>query len=268
MTFQLAVFGNPIAHSRSPEIHRLFGELTGIQLTYDRILVPVDGFEETAGAFMSSGHGFNVTVPCKQAAYRWVEKRSERAELAQAVNTVYRDADGRIAGDTTDGRGLLQDLQVNLGWEIAGRKVLVLGAGGAVGSVLHDLMAEGPRSLHLWNRTHSRAVSLAERLPDAVTAVDTEALETGYDLIINGTSAGLSGDALSLPETLISAGTCCYDMVYSRQSTPFNAWCEAMGARTVKDGLGMLVEQAALAFEIWFGVRPETSGVIRQFRWE
>jgi shikimate dehydrogenase len=260
------VFGNPVEHSRSPEIHQMFAQSTGMTLSYHRVRVPDGQFNKTADEFMKSGYGFNVTVPCKRDAWQWVDSTSERADLAQAVNTVSRDEDGAIVGDTTDGRGLTRDIMRNLGWQIERARVLLVGAGGAASGVIADLMSESPAVLHIHNRTAEKATELAARFDDSVMAVSNETIESGYDLIINGTSAGLAGDDVSLPDHIIGSHSRCYDMIYSNDVTRFNAWSLARGAGAVSDGLGMLAEQAAFAFDIWFGVMPETREVIESMR--
>lgn len=265
MTARLAVLGNPVAQSRSPQIHDMFGRATGIDLTYERLLVPSGEFAAIADEFMRSGAGFNVTVPAKHDAWRWVEIASDRSNQAQAVNTVSRDQAGRICGDTTDGRGLVRDLCANLGWRLDEQRVLVLGAGGAVSSVLADLVAERPAVLHLYNRTMGKAEALADRI-DGVEAVTASQLGERYDVIINGTSAGLAGDTIALPASVVGINSRCYDMIYGQAVTHFNQWCLEAADCQVSDGLGMLVEQAALAFETWFGVLPATVPVISAMR--
>lgn len=264
---RLAVMGNPVEHSLSPDIHQQFGEMTGIELSYEKILVPEGKFSAVAAEFMQSGTGFNITVPCKHDAWQFVDEASDKANLARAANTVSRAENGRLMGNTTDGGGLIRDITGNLDWGIAGRRVLVIGAGGAVSGVLSDLLAEDPVCIHLYNRTTSKAAELGERFDDhRLSAAIAGDLETGYDLVINGTSAGLSGDDVDLPGKIISDDTRCYDMIYGPGITRFNSWCRDRAACEVSDGLGMLVEQAALAFEIWFGVLPSTAPVIESMR--
>lgn len=264
-----AVMGNPIAHSRSPDIHAAFARQTGERLTYERILVPLDDFAGAVATFEAEGgRGLNITVPFKQQAWALADSRSARAERAGAVNTLVFDADG-VHGDNTDGAGLVRDLTVNNNVSLAGRRVLVLGAGGAVRGVLPSLLAEGPAEVVIANRTVERAAGLAEDFGDlgTVAACGFEALAgERFDVVINGTSAGLSGEMPALPNDLLNTGAACYDMAYGREPTVFVRWAETHGAQTALDGLGMLVEQAAESFEIWRGVRPDTRPVIRALR--
>ncbi|MGI9323563.1 MAG: shikimate dehydrogenase, partial [Pseudomonadales bacterium] len=188
MTEQLAVLGRPIAHSRSPEIHQLFAAQAGMDIAYDRLLVPEGKFRETALGFLETGKGCNITLPCKHDAFLLADELSPGAEQAQAVNTLSKTPGGQLRGDNTDGPGLVNDLVRNLGWEIAGRRVLVLGAGGAVSGVLPDLIAAGPTVLHVSNRTHEKAVALVTRQREPLAqAVALNDLNETYDLIINGT---------------------------------------------------------------------------------
>ena len=276
---RLAVFGNPIAHSRSPDIHAAFAAQTDIELTYERILVPEGSFVETAKTFFSSGGiGCNITVPCKRDAWEFVDSASDDANVSEAVNTISLDDEGRLKGDNTDGPGLVTDLTDNLGWTLAGKKILVLGAGGAVSGVLANLIKEQPDCVHLHNRTHETAQNLVERFrrfgltgPEQLSAVSREALLDGYDLVINGTSAALAGQKkIELPSSIIGPSSCCYDMVYGDKALVFLDWARELGAQNLSDGLGMLVEQAALAFQIWFAkdldTGPDTGPVIDELR--
>lgn len=267
MTARLAVLGNPVAHSLSPQIHRLFAQQAGLDIRYDRILVPTGGFRQTALAFMQEGLGCNITVPCKHDAYQLADEASDAAARAQAVNTLSKTAEGRLSGDNTDGPGLVADLVKNLGWQIAGRRLLVLGAGGAVSGILPSLADAGPALLHVCNRTHEKAEALVARqaLPKT-KAVQASQLDKGYDLIISGTSAGLSGNAMDLPPSLVADGSHCYDLIYAAQATPFLKWCRAQASCATADGLGMLVEQAALSFRIWFGKPVDARPVIGELR--
>ncbi len=264
-----AVMGNPIAHSLSPMIHRQFAEQTGQSLRYEAILVPLGAFPEAVARFQAEGgRGLNVTVPFKEEAWALADERSARAEQAGAVNTLVLREDGTRFGDNTDGVGLVRDLTENLGWRVADRRVLILGAGGAVRGVLGPILAEGPRSVTLANRTVARAEALATRFagPVPLQAQGFEALAgAAFDLVINGTSASLAGELPPLPEGCV-AGARVYDMVYGAAPTPFMDWARRAGAAQVADGLGMLVEQAAEAFLIWRGVRPETAPVLRALR--
>ena len=267
--FKLGVLGNPVAHSRSPEIHQQFAAASGISLSYEKVLVPDGTFSSVASDFLDSGFGFNITLPCKRDAWQFVDEVSKRANQAEAVNTISRTADGKLRGDNTDGPGLVNDLVQNLGWPLADRKILVIGAGGAVSGVLASLLAEGPGVLHVTNRTFEKAQKLEQKFAGA-TAIALDQLQESYDLVINGTSAGLSQQDLEIPGSVITGKTHCYDMIYGPGTTRFNQWCLKQAECDVADGLGMLVEQAALAFMIWFGgqvnTAPDTQAVIETIR--
>ncbi len=256
---RLGVFGRPVAHSRSPEIHQLFAAQTGIPLSYEKILVPEGQFNRLATAFLQTGRGFNITAPCKQEAFEFAGQCSPAAQAAGAVNTISINAAGLIRGDNTDGPGLVRDMTRNLGWQLQGRKLLVLGAGGAVSGVLAALLDEQPGEIHLHNRTHARAAVLAQKIGDARLSAPP-APDTAYDIVINGRS-GAGG--LSDLGNIIHGGSCCYDMTYhltgTHDMTPFNRWCLEQADCVTADGLGMLVEQAALAFTIWFGQEVRTA---------
>ncbi len=265
-----AVFGNPIKQSKSPAIHSLFAEQTGQSMQYRAVRVKLDDFERAARDFFAGGgRGLNVTVPFKSEAHRLADALSERADRAGAVNTLTRGADGSVAGDNTDGVGIVRDMIVNLGWTIAGRKVLVLGAGGAVRGVLELLLREQPQQLLVVNRTAQKAQQLAREFSQ-LGSIEGGGLELigqrDFDLIINATSAGLSGEMPELPSSLLNERSCCYDMVYGAEPTVFMRWAAHHAAWAVADGLGMLVEQAAESFYIWRGVRPETRPVIYRLR--
>ena len=265
-----AVFGNPIAHSKSPQIHRAFALQTGQSLTYDAVLVPLEGFEIAVTDFFAhGGKGLNITVPFKQKAWAAAQWRSPAAELAGAVNTLYRDDRGRLCGDNTDGPGMVRDILGNHGGMIRGKRVLLLGAGGAVRGVLQPLLEQHPEQLVIANRTLARAQELArlfEHLgPVRGCGFDDLSGEV-FDLVINGTAASLAGELPPLPEGLLETGAWCYDMMYGASPTPFCRWAEQHRASVVLDGLGMLVEQAAESFAIWRGVRPRTQTVIQQVR--
>jgi shikimate dehydrogenase len=264
-----AVMGNPVAHSKSPLIHQAFAVQTGERLHYQAILVPVGGFEAALAEFQrQGGRGLNITVPFKEDACRAMAELTTRAEEAGAVNTVWFGDDGRRCGDTTDGVGLVRDLR-RQGIELAGSRLLILGAGGAVRGVVGELMTQRPQSLLIANRTVSRARALRERFdrhPNIdVCGFDELAAGGRFDVVINAIPAGLTAALPPLPEDLARGG-CCYDMVYGDAATPFVAWAMDHGAGTVSDGLGMLVEQAAESFYIWRGVRPETGPVIEMLR--
>lgn len=263
------VFGNPIGHSKSPLIHGLFAAQTGQDMSYEALLAPLDDFCGYARAFFASGHGGNVTVPFKEEAYRLADLLTERARRACAVNTLKKLDDGRLLGDNTDGAGLVRDLTVNGGLDLADKRILLLGAGGAVRGVLEPLLAERPQSLTIANRTVAKAEQLAREFADLgpVAAAGFDWLSAPVDLIINGTSASLAGELPPIAASLIQVGhTVCYDMMYGKEPTAFNRWAAAQGAARCLDGLGMLVEQAAEAFFVWRGVRPESAPVLGHIR--
>ncbi|HET8700405.1 MAG TPA: shikimate dehydrogenase [Nitrococcus sp.] len=270
MPDRYAVMGNPIAHSKSPRIHALFARETGESLVYDSILVPIDGFAAAVAEFEASGgRGLNVTVPFKQQAWYGVDRRTARAERAGAVNTIAMTPAGRL-GDNTDGAGLVRDLLHNHGIELHGRRILILGAGGAVRGVLPSLLAEAPAEIVIANRTRERAEAIAAALADLgqVKACAPQRLagDKHFDLVINGTSAGLHGEIPALPEDLRVDGATAYDMIYGEVPTAFCRWALGRGAARALDGLGMLVEQAAESFLLWRGIRPQTDAVIRMLR--
>lgn len=274
MTDRYAVIGHPVEHSKSPAIHAEFARRTGQDLTYGRLPAPPDGFEATARGFAADGgHGLNVTLPFKEQAHALARHRTARAEAAGAVNTLRFDADG-IHGDNTDGAGLVRDIRANLGVAIAGRSLLVLGAGGATRGVLAPLVAEFPRELVVANRTAGRAVELAGRFAPQGRKHGVPVSGCGlaelagrrFDLVINATSASLSGESLALPGGLFALGSLAYDMMYGRGQTPFLAQAAAAGAARCADGLGMLIEQAAESFLFWRGVRPPTDGLDAMLR--
>ncbi len=263
------VFGNPIGHSKSPLIHRLFAEQTAQQLDYSTSLAPLDDFSDFARAFFREGRGANVTVPFKEEAYRLADSLTERAQRAGAVNTLSKLADGTLLGDNTDGAGLVRDLTVNAGFSLKGKRILILGAGGAVRGALEPLLAEGPASVTIANRTVEKAELLAELFSDLgpVAASGFDWLHEPVDLIINATSASLAGELPPIASSLIEPGkTLCYDMMYSKEPTPFCVWASGHGAGQVMDGLGMLAEQAAEAFYLWRGVRPDTAPALAELR--
>jgi len=264
-----AVMGNPIKHSKSPQIHQLFAKATGQTLSYETILVEKNDFPAAVTRFFQAGgKGLNITLPFKEEAWHLAECRTERAELAGAVNTL-SFKDGSIHGDNTDGAGLVTDILNNCHGQLRDKRILVVGAGGAVRGVLLPLLKEQPSALHLVNRTASKAALLAEHFQSYGTlrGGGFESLDNhAYDWIINGSSASLTGDVPPLPDTVINHQTWCYDLMYGAETTPFNAWAQQHGAANVFDGLGMLVEQAAEAFYLWRGLRPQTADVIAQLR--
>ena len=276
MTDRYAVFGNPVGHSLSPRIHALFAAQTGQDIDYQPILAAREGFAAAVGDFLAAGEGpargANVTVPFKQDAFRLATRRTDRAAAASAVNTLSFETDA-IIGDNTDGAGLVRDLKNNLDCKPAGRRILLLGAGGAARGAILPLLLENPAALVIANRTEASAFRLALEFgsPSGSTGHVTP-VGTGFaglagrafDLVINATSAGLSDAALPLPTSVFAPRCLAYEMVYGRE-TPFMNQARAAGAR-VADGLGMLVEQAAEAFFVWRGVRPQTAPVLAALR--
>ncbi len=267
-----AVIGNPIAHSKSPQIHAAFARQTGQALRYETLLAPVDGFAPAVADFRAhGGRGMNVTVPFKLEAFALAERHTPRAQAAGAVNTLAFGADG-ILGDNTDGAGLVRDLTTNLDFALAGRRILLLGAGGATRGVLLPLLDSRPASLTIANRTVAKAQALAELFtPHAgraqVDACGFDALAgRRFDLVINATAASLAGELPPLPPGLYAEGALAYDMMYGRGHTPFMRAALADGAARVADGLGMLVEQAAESFALWRGVRPDTAAPLAELR--
>lgn len=264
-----AVVGSPIIQSKSPLIHSLFAQQTGEALTYEVLLGTEKGFEGLVGEFFrEGGSGLNVTVPFKQAAWAMCRQLASNAARSKAVNTLYRP-EGELAGANTDGIGLVRDLRDNLGIEIGGRRILLLGAGGAVRGVVPALEEESPASMTVWNRTAERAVELARDFLGGLTAAGIDDLRgQQFDLIVNGTSSSLQGSLPEVDATWLAPGCCCYDMVYGDgdEDTAFVRWALGNGASTAADGLGMLVEQAAESFHIWRGIAPDTAPVINRLR--
>lgn len=273
MSDRYAVFGNPIEHSKSPQIHRQFAEQTEQSLSYEKTLVPKQDFATvTDNFFAGGGKGLSVTVPFKEQAYQYADSTTDRARLAGAVNTLAVQSDGKVLGDNTDGAGLVTDIKNNLGWEIRHKRILILGAGGAVRGALEPLLAEQPQHIVIANRTVDKALQLAKQFAELgyLLGCGYDMLaEQSFDLIINGTSAGLHRQLPPLPDSLVAPGdqgeTACYDMMYGAEPTVFMQWAQQRGAKA-SDGLGMLVEQAAEAFALWRGVRPQTAGVMQALR--
>jgi shikimate dehydrogenase len=265
-----AVMGNPVYHSKSPLIHKVFAEQTGQKLFYQAIYVELNAFSSAIQTFSKhGGKGLNITLPFKGEAYQCATRLSDRARMAQAVNTLTFHKEGVVDGDNTDGIGLVRDLANNY-IEVSGRRILIIGAGGAVRGILSPLLQLEPEGITVANRTFSRAQDLVSSYKGTSELVacelDTLARLGSFDLVINGTSSGLSGELPSLPESIINAETSCYDMVYGDIEPVFVKWSRNVGANIALDGLGMLVEQAAESFYIWRGVRPETAPVIAMLR--
>jgi len=265
-----AVFGNPISQSKSPWIHGEFARQTKQALEYSAQFVEIDAFETDVQAFFAAGgSGLNVTVPFKERAWAMCDILSDIARLTGAVNTLYLSSDGKLCGDNTDGHGLLRDLTNNHAEVLTGKSVLLLGAGGAVKGVLPALLAQKPASVTIANRTVEKAVKIAQTYADKLSIAVypyAELPKQPYDFVINGTSAGLQGELPPLPEQIVSAHTCCYDMIYGQGETAFQQWAKQRGAAQAIDGLGMLVEQAAQAFKVWRQCEPQTAAVIKQLR--
>ena len=266
------VMGNPVAHSRSPAIHARFAELTGEHLVYERCLLPIDGFVQGVRDFIArGGRGCNVTVPFKIEAAALATHRSERVQLAGAANTLVFAPDG-IHADNTDGLGLVADITRNAGLALAGRDVLLVGAGGAAAGVLGPLLQAGVRHITVANRTLARAqalvqahAGLASLQKAELLALTPQALEANFDLIINATASSLAGDAVPVPAHVLRTGSMAYDMMYGPAAQGFLDWARQHGA-VPRDGLGMLVEQAAEAFALWRGVRPPSAQVLKELQ--
>lgn len=271
-----AVVGNPIAHSRSPEIHAAFARQTGQAMEYGRLLAPLEGFDATVRDFMAQGgKGLNVTVPFKLEAHALATELTERARAAGAVNTLRftaRENGGfSILGDNTDGVGLVTDITCNAGLALQGKTILLLGAGGAARGVLLPLLAQQPARLIIANRTRERAVALAQQFSAIAPAIevleyaDLASQAETVDLVVNATAASLAASMPPLSPDWLGPHSLAYDMMYSQEPTPFLQFAAQQGART-RDGLGMLVEQAAESFALWRGVRPETDAVLSSLR--
>lgn len=267
MTDRYGVIGNPVAHSQSPLIHAEFARQTGEDIEYVRLLSPLAGFAAEVDRFrVDGGRGLNVTLPFKEQAYRLANLCSDRARAAEAVNTLRLDPTA-IYGDNTDGAGLVRDICDNLGFGLQGRRVLLLGAGGAARGVIAPILSERPAGITVANRAIERAMNLAALFGAPVEASSYAALAgRSFDAVINATSAGLAGEMPSLPRGIFAAGALGYDMVYGKGHSPFMERALSERAAIVADGLGMLVEQAAESFFIWRGVRPRTAPVLAMLR--
>ncbi len=268
---RFAVMGNPVAHSKSPAIHKQFAHQFKHNLEYTAIQVDVGGLSQAVGQFRAAGgSGLNLTVPFKIDAFRLADNLSDRARLAQAVNTLRFDADGTVFGDNTDGAGLVHDLLHNLGTQIKEKQILVLGAGGAVRGVLAPMLKHNPARLMIANRTVAKAKDLVREFAQhgKVEVCEFEELRgKHFDIVINGTAASLEGEVPPLPETIFTRGALAYDMMYGDKPTPFMEWAALRGGiGKTADGLGMLVEQAAESYFVWNGVRPQTRPVIAALR--
>jgi len=271
---RLAVVGNPVAHSRSPQIHARFAADAHHSVDYTRLLAPLDGFAATLREFAAGGaRGCNVTVPFKGEAFAACARLSERARRAQAVNTIVFEADGWF-GDNTDGAGLVRDIELNAGVPLRGKRVLMLGAGGAAAGALDPLLAARPATLVVANRTASKAQALIERFAASAARLDVplssaplDAPGASFDVLINATAASLQAAVPPLPAGTLVPGALALDMMYGAAALPFLCWARAQGA-VARDGLGMLVEQAAEAYFVWMGVRPGTFQLLTELRRE
>lgn len=268
---QFAVFGHPIAHSLSPRIHQAFARQFGIALEYRTIDAAPEAFAAAVGGFLAAGGaGANVTLPHKSAAFALADERSEAATRAGTANVLTRLSDGQLAAHNTDGAGLVRDLTERHQLDLRGHDALLLGAGGAARAVAWSLLDAGVQTLTIVNRTPETADALADAIgePGRVHTRYWDDLANlgSYDLIVNATSAGVLGGGLKLPMSLVGARALCYDLAYGAAAIDFVAWAKAAGARYAWDGLGMLVEQAAEAFELWHGRRPDTEPVYQALR--
>jgi shikimate dehydrogenase len=270
MNVRYAVFGQPIAHSLSPRIHAAFGAQLGLAIDYRAIESGREDFAHTLTAFArDGGRGANVTLPLKEEAHVQCAALSERARRAGSVNTLIRAGD-HWRGDSTDGAGLLRDLRERQAFDPQGRRILLLGAGGAARAAAFAFVDAGSRELVIANRSLARAQSLADAIGDATRvracALNDIAATTDFDLVVNATAAGHAGGAFDLPHTLVAATTLCYDLSYAKAARAFLDWARAAGAMRFSDGLGMLVEQAAESFALWHGRRPDTASVYADLR--
>ena len=265
--------GNPVAHSRSPWIHARFAQLTQQPLVYQRRLVPLNGFAaDLQQLIQSGGKGCNITVPFKLDAAQAAHSRSPRVALAGAANTLVIGADGHIHADNTDGQGLVADITRNAGVAIAGKAILLVGAGGAAAGVLGPLLEQQPRQVVVCNRTFHKAQALvdahgalAQSQKVELLAQEQQGLSGSFDIIINGTAASLQGAGIPVPASVLRPGSLAYDMMYGQAAQPFLEWAQQHGA-VGRDGLGMLVEQAAESFALWRGVRPPSQQVLQELR--
>lgn len=274
MTDRYAVIGNPVTHSKSPQIHAMFAEQTGQDMSYEKLLAPLDGFADTVRSFMSEGgRGVNVTLPFKLEAYDLANQISQRARHARAANTLSFTGD-HVYADNTDGAGLIRDIKVNLDFDPAGKRVLLMGAGGAARGILLPLLEARPAILVIANRTVDKALRLAQSNQHQPNASQTLVSGHGYadlsgqhfDLVINATSSSLSDALPPLPDGVFAPGSLAYDIMYGKGLTSFLAFADEQNAHRLADGLGMLVEQAAVSFHIWRGVTPDTRPVISALR--
>jgi shikimate dehydrogenase len=266
MSARYALFGNPVGHSKSPFIYRGFAQATGLDIDYGLIEAPLDGFVAAANAFVASGaKGGNVTAPFKLEAFAWATERAERAALAGATNCLKFEPDGRVIAEMFDGIGLAKDIERNLGVAMAGKRVLLLGAGGAVRGTVAPFLDCSPAALVIANRSADKAIDLAQAFSARGQVSGCGYADLAgerFDVVVNGTSAGQQGVALPLPASVFATATLAYDMSYGKGLTPFLQAARAAGAAQLADGVGMLVEQAAEAWVFWHGIRPDTRATI------
>lgn len=264
-----AVIGNPVSHSKSPLIHTAFAQQTNQAMQYVALLAPLDSFQATVQDFRQrGGKGLNVTVPFKLEAYQLANRLTERASIAQAVNTLKLE-NGEILGDNTDGIGLVRDIESNLGIAIAGKRILLLGAGGAARGVILPLLQHKPSLLAIANRTPEKAAALRKHFNTYGNIAAGDFMffaDEHFDIIINATSASLHNTLPELTASVFAQATLAYDMMYQHEPTPFLKFARQHGAQQITDGIGMLVEQAAESFFIWRNVRPQTKPVIAQLK--
>jgi shikimate dehydrogenase len=266
-----AVFGNPIKQSKSPVIHQAFAQQLEESLSYRAVRVEHEQFEEKVrGFFQHGGMGLNITVPFKERAFALADSASAAAQRAGASNCLVPQREGGLHAANTDGVGMVRDMVANLGWQLQGRRTLIIGAGGAVRGIVHPLLSERLGSLTIVNRTADRAAELAERFSSTELTVAAGGLEAAaggvFDLVINATSASLGNEMPDLADILLAPRCCCYDLVYAAEPTAFMRWSAAQAAWAIADGLGMLVEQAAESYYLWRGQRPGTEEVISGLR--
>lgn len=264
MTSRYAVFGNPVAHSVSPRIHAAFAKQTGHDLSYDKMEVPLDGLDAAVDDFFAAGgKGLNITLPFKAQAFECADHATVEACDAGAVNTLWRESNDTLVGANTDGVGFIRDLTVNQRASLAGRRVLLLGAGGAARGILGPLLQARPAHVHIANRTAARATALAARHPGNVTGAGLDDWPADrFDLVINASAAGHDGATSTPPPDLLGATCVCYDLSYGHAAAAFLDWARTHGAARALEGWGMLVEQAAESFHLWRGVRPETAAIV------
>ncbi len=263
-----AVFGNPIAHSKSPALQMAFAQQTAENIIYTAECIETENFSVSTNQFFADGgKGLNITVPFKIEAFNYADTLTERAKLAGAVNTLIKK-NGTIIGDNTDGVGLVDDLINNLQWILKNKRVLILGAGGAVRGIVHPLLEANVSEITIANRTVEKAKTIARLFSKdySVNACHYSDLSEVFDIVINGTSASLHGELPAVDKSVIGTQTCCYDMMYGKEDTIFMGWAKSCGSQKIADGLGMLVCQGAESFYQWRGIKPKTRDVIQRLR--